>query len=397
MKRIIFSLVTLALLAGTGVSQAEDKPIAKIGDTVLTEEQAKKELATSLFEAETKIYDTKRAWIDRKAQEILFNQAAQKAKMTRQEWESREIDGKIQPPTDKEINDFVQRYPAGRGPTPQQASQFLFAQKRSDRAKTVYNELAKQTGMQVLLPEPIVPVLYGESDPQHGPANAPVTIVEFTDYECPYCRKSQDSLSQVEKTYGKKVKLVARQYPLSFHARAKPAAEASLCAKEQGKFWEYRAKLFRQLTLADHKKKAKELGLNTGKFNKCLDSQRYAVTTDTDVANVPLYGGHAPQAILCAKEQGKMDAYRAWVMDPGLQDSDFKQYAKDLKLNEGQFDQCYASHKYSSKVDSDMMEGQQLGVNGTPHFFINGRSLNGAQPFASFQNVIEAELAKQKK
>jgi protein-disulfide isomerase len=122
--------------------------------------------------------------------------------------------------------------------------------------------------------------------PTKGPANAPVTIVEFSDFQCPFCSRLTPTLAEVEKKYGDKIRLVFRQYPLPFHQNAQKAAEASLCAADQGKFWELHDAMFGnqgELGVDQLKAKAASLGLNADKFNKCLDSGEKAAAIQADV------------------------------------------------------------------------------------------------------------------
>ncbi|MFH0927228.1 MAG: DsbA family protein [Candidatus Micrarchaeota archaeon] len=110
--------------------------------------------------------------------------------------------------------------------------------------------------------------------PARGDANAPVTIVEFSDFQCPFCQRAYPTISQVEQDYAGKIKLVYMQFPLnSLHPYAQKAAEASECAQDQGKFWEYYDTLFTAQTLdvPSLKQHAADLGLDTVKFNACLD------------------------------------------------------------------------------------------------------------------------------
>lgn len=122
--------------------------------------------------------------------------------------------------------------------------------------------------------------------PAKGPANAPVTIVEFSDFQCPFCSRLTPTLKQVEEKYGNKIRLVFRQYPLPFHQNAQKAAEASLCALDQGKFWELHDAMFgnqAELGVDQLKAKAASLGMNADKFNKCLDSGEKAAAIQADV------------------------------------------------------------------------------------------------------------------
>ncbi|MFA6215927.1 MAG: DsbA family protein [Patescibacteria group bacterium] len=122
------------------------------------------------------------------------------------------------------------------------------------------------------------------SDYIRGDKNAKVTLIVISDFQCPYCQRHEATLTQVMKDYSDKIRVVWRNFPLTtIHPYAQKAAEASECAGEQGKFWEYHDKLFENqsaLTVDNLKSYAKDLGLNTSKFNDCLDSGKY-----TDLVN----------------------------------------------------------------------------------------------------------------
>ena len=122
--------------------------------------------------------------------------------------------------------------------------------------------------------------------PSKGPANAPITIVEFSDFQCPFCSRVNPTLAQVREKYGDKVRIVFRQFPLSFHQQAQKAAEASLCAGDQGKFWELHDAMFadqQALGVDQLKTKAAGLGVNAEQFNQCLDSGKHAATVQADL------------------------------------------------------------------------------------------------------------------
>lgn len=123
-------------------------------------------------------------------------------------------------------------------------------------------------------------------DPIKGNLEAKVTIVEFSDFQCPFCGRVEPTLKQIFQTYGDQVRLVYKHYPLPSHQYAQGAAQASLCAKEQGKFWEYHDLLFEnqeKLTVSDLKKYAQELGLKQDQFNSCLDSKKYQSQIGADL------------------------------------------------------------------------------------------------------------------
>ena len=119
-----------------------------------------------------------------------------------------------------------------------------------------------------------------------GDFNAPITLVEFSDFECPFCQRHLPTLQKILTDYPQKVRLVYKQFPLSLHPNSQKAAEASECAAEQGKFWEYHDQLFQNQTVfsADNFKKwAGELNLNQTQFNNCLDSNKYYQKVQDDL------------------------------------------------------------------------------------------------------------------
>jgi protein-disulfide isomerase len=193
----------------------------------------------------------------------------------------------------------------------------------------IMEDAAKAPAPSAAAPEPAEPPVQKievGSAPVKGPANAPVTIVEFSDFECPFCSRVLPTLKQIEEEYKGKVRIAFKHQPLPFHPNAKPAAAASMAAHEQGKFWEMHDKLFanaRALDRASLEKYAQELGLDMGKFKAALDS-----------------------------------------------------------------------NKFAAQIEADSSEGMRVGANGTPTFFINGRTVVGAVPFDNFKRVIDEELKK---
>jgi protein-disulfide isomerase len=139
-----------------------------------------------------------------------------------------------------------------------------------------------------------VPAIDGD-DYVFGNKNADVVIIEYTDFECPFCARHFETAQQIKKEYGNKIAFVTRHFPLSFHPSAQKAAEASECAGDQGKFWEMYEELFAlntagTMSVAEFKASAKSLGLNTSKFNKCLDNGTFAEKVKSQQAGGGLAG-----------------------------------------------------------------------------------------------------------
>jgi protein-disulfide isomerase len=194
-------------------------------------------------------------------------------------------------------------------------------------------------------PKPVIYDIETEGFPSLGPADAPITIVEFSDYQCPFCYKWRTQVyTQLIKEYPDKIRFVYRNFPLSFHQNAFIAAEASLCAGDQNQYWEYHDVLFenfetlndqngRVLEQAEYNKFAESLSLDIPAFESCMTSRKYKEFIEKDM-------------------------------------------------------------EYSASLPPDYASGEpEAAVGGTPTFFINGNRLGGAYPFEYFKAIIDAELA----
>lgn len=168
-----------------------------------------------------------------------------------------------------------------------QIKRYLTQQKQGGVWDEFVDQLKAKRNVQFHL-EPVRFEVNSEGFPVKGGENAPVTIVEFSDFECPYCSKVNATLEQVSENYGDKVRIVFRQYPLtSIHPNAQKAAEASLCAGEQGHFWPVHDWLFqnqKSLAVTEIQKAVSGMGVEMDTFNECLKSGKYSAGIQMDVA-----------------------------------------------------------------------------------------------------------------
>ena len=234
-------------------------------------------------------YDVKKSVLDNMIQQKLLDEAAKKKGLTADKFLAQEVDAKIPEPSDAEMQGF---YMAVRDKTkssftelqPQikaALKQAMVQQARQDYMK----KLRDGAAVVVELDAPRVNVAL---DPARvkGNANAPVTIVEFSDYQCPYCRQAEPTIEAVVAKYGDKVRLSYRDFPLrAIHDHAEIAAEASRCAMEQGKFWEYHDQLFKSPNLDKDALVgyAKSANMDGDKFAACLTSEKYKAQIDKDI------------------------------------------------------------------------------------------------------------------
>lgn len=177
-----------------------------------------------------------------------------------------------------------------------------------------------------------------DDDPVLGDPKARVTIIEFADYQCPFCRSFwKDTLPRLKKEYVDtgKVKIVFRDFPQPGHPEATASAMAAECAEDQGQYWPYHDKIFRE-----QDRRGRE---------------------------------------------GEVVRFRA---------ADLKRWGADIGLEAAAFNECIDSGRHKDEVAKDYADAVGVGIQGTPVFFVNGRALFGAHPFATFQKVIEEELSK---
>ncbi|MBE4748716.1 thioredoxin domain-containing protein [Corallococcus sp. ZKHCc1 1396] len=285
--------------AGNALEPAPDAVVATFGNgQKVTFGELNERIKEPLANLDKQKYQLRKRGLEGLVTERLVKDEATKRNLTEEQLLKAEIDDKIPAPPEEKIKEVFE---GAKGQLPPGATyeqmkpqivDFLSGQQKQEAAQKFFESLRQGANVKYELPEPArAPAerkQVAATGPSKGPEGAPVTIVEFSDFECPFCSRANAAVDQVTKTYGDKVRVVFRQFPLEFHKQAQKAAEASLCANDQGKFWEMHDQLFanqKALGVEDLKKHATELKLDTAKFNACLDSGEKAAQVKADLAD----------------------------------------------------------------------------------------------------------------
>jgi protein-disulfide isomerase len=341
-KTVAVVLGLVVSIAGSPLARAQAPaapartPAAKVGDEVIDLSEVEKPLKARLAQIEQQRFELLRQHLDQLVAERLLAQEAKRRNISVDELLKQEVAAKTPEVSEDEVTEFMTqnraRLPRGdEAELKRKVTDYLRAQAAGEQRQAFVDLLRTKTPVTVYLEEPASSRVPVRSDVGfvRGPADAPVVIVEFSDFQCPYCKNVVATVKQVLEKYPGKVKWIFRDFPLAqLHPDAPKAHEAARCAGAQGKFWEYHDVLFEKA--------------------------------------------------------------------PRLRPADLKQYADDLKLDAAAFGQCLDSGRFAPAVASDLAEGNDLGISGTPTFYVNGRTLVGAQPYSAFQQAIESELTKKR-
>jgi protein-disulfide isomerase len=329
-------LLSCVLRAGVGWAQDTEppkpkQPIATVAGQAIYEDEVLSTVQGQLFPLRNQEYEIKKRALDSLIEQKLLDVAAKKKGIETQKLLAQEVDSKIGEPGDAEVHAYYlaqkdrlnRRFDEVKPQLAQALKQAKIQQARQDYLKS----LRSGNEVVVLLSPPKMQVGYDPARVRGNP-KAPVMIVEFSDFQCPYCHQVEPVVKELLAKYGDKVSLAYRDLPLKqIHPQAEVAAEASRCAGEQGKYWDYHDQLF-----------------SVSKLDR--------------------------DALL--------------------------EYARNLKLDDKQFDSCLTTGKYRADIEKDSREGTQAGITGTPTFFINGVVLSGAEPKETFARIIDQELSQKR-
>lgn len=282
-----------------------------------------------IFNVQEQVYLLRKQDLELKINDKLLAQEAHRRQITTRALLELEVSGKVPRPTDAQAQAFYEQNKERiNGEFAQSKAQVIqYIQEAGEREATLAlaEKLRRAAVIEIKLtaPEPPVFQISTDDQPTKGNPNASVTIVEFTDFQCPSCAQQHPVLERIVSEFGDRVQLVVRDFPLSQHVNARMAAEAAEAAREQGKYWEYVSLLFRNQSALEVEK----LGL----------------------------------------------------------------YASELGLDRARFDAALSSGKFAEKVQRDVLDGQRLGVGGTPTFYINGKRVSD-RSYESLKATVEAAL-----
>jgi protein-disulfide isomerase len=302
---------------------------ATVNGQNITSADIEDSLRPLIFSVQEKTYKLRNQDIERKVNDLLLEQEAQKSKVTTRALLDAEIEAKVRPITEADAQKFYDenktRIDGDFAQTKEQIIQYLRDGEKQKATVALAQRLRGAARVQNFLtpPEPPSYAIATDDQPTKGNPAAAITIVEFTDFQCPACAQAQPAVERIAQEYGDRVRLVVRDFPLHQHENASKAAEAAEAAREQGKYWEYAAVLFQNQT--------------------------------------------------------------------ALQVDRLKEYASRLGLDRTKFDASLDSGRFADKVRRDVLDGQSVGVGGTPTLYLNGRRIADAS-YEGIRTAIEAAL-----
>jgi protein-disulfide isomerase len=314
MKKILLLAVAASVLACSSASSQQagsNEPAARIGDRVVTikelEDRWRASNPADHAEVSQKLYDGRREALEEMVAEALIAEASKGKGMSPAAWAEAEVAKRVTPVTEADVVAFYQgniSQMQGRSVDVMAPAirRYLTEQQEAVARQALLKELRSAgPAVRVLFDVPRHQVELAATDPSDGAASAPVTLVEFSDFQCPFCQSVAPTLKRVKQTYGDKVRIVWKDFPLTqIHPQAFKASEAAHCAGDQGKYWQYHDQLFgnqQALQMNDLKQYAADLGLDAAAFNACLDTSKYGERVRDGVAQGTTLGVNSTPTI----------------------------------------------------------------------------------------------------
>lgn len=295
LRTMRMAVVTLAVLALMGMAAAQDSAdvVAEIDGQKISRAEVHESQAGPLLQARYDFYQAEQKALNSFVAQRLLNNEARRQHLSVEELLKREVDNKVPEPTTDQLRlvydmlETKEAFEAVRG----KIRETIRAQQIKKAGVAYLEALHEKANVVLLLAPPSSKVEVGNAF-RLGPADAPVQLIEFADFECPYCVKAYPDLKKAKAEFGDRISFVYKDFPLPMHAHAQKAAEAARCAGTQNKYWEYHDRLYSTtaIDLPQLKQFATDLALDRAKFDKCLESGEQAAAVQKDAAEAQKLG-----------------------------------------------------------------------------------------------------------
>jgi protein-disulfide isomerase len=279
-------------------TSAGSEVVARYDDQVITESELEDAAKAQLVSLRQQEYEIKRQQLEQTIFERLMDRAAAAAGVTSSEYMNQQVMEKVAEPSEEEIAKVLAQYRSRLNPDDAKAREqvvgYLKQQQQAQLNKDLKERLFREANVQILLePMRFEAVITPDTPSRGGGPDAPVTLIEYTDFQCPFCSRVQPTLVQIQDRYGDLVRHVFKQLPLPMHPQARIGAEASLCAAAQGKFWEMHDWLFAhkdQINRDAMVEQVKTMGMDPEAFGSCLDANTFSARIDADSKEARSFG-----------------------------------------------------------------------------------------------------------
>jgi len=294
-QRVLLLSSAILLLLSTVVAQDQTKAVAEVDGEKISLQDLRDAAGASLAKLEDQTYRLEQQKLEAMIQDRLLAHEAQRRNISVESLIDTEIASKVAEVTSQDVQNAYEQY-KNQIKKPQsevegQLRTYIHDQRVAARRQEFTKSLRSKADVSVYLAQPApFRANVGMEGPSRGAADAPITIVEFEDFQCPFCKRAQDTLEAVLSRYKDKVKMVHRDLPLqTLHPASWKAHEAGRCAEEQGRFWEFRTLVYKNAPAASPEQLnnyASQAGLKVSDFKKCLDSEKFKgiVQKDEDEA-----------------------------------------------------------------------------------------------------------------
>ncbi len=276
-----------------------NRVFATAGGRQFTSRDVEEALKPLIYQVQQQVYQLRKNDVDQRINDTLLEQEAKRQNITPQTLLTRNVRGKMPIITDQQAKDFYTQNKARVNGSFDDVKlsiiQYLTSQEEQKLSKAFADELRKNSAIQLYLTPPESPVFKISTDdqPMRGNAKSTVTVIQFTDFQCPSCATHHPDVEKLVAEFGQRVNFVVRDFPLNQHPDAFVAAEAAEAAREQGKYWEFTSLLYEHqsaLSVPDLKRYATQLGLDRAKFDAALESRKFRAQVQRDVDDAERIG-----------------------------------------------------------------------------------------------------------